>query len=276
MIIGELVRHYIPKIIHYCENTGLEEIGQLKNQDYCKRVFDINYSFWMPSDDVDGSKRYWKHNYEVNNTSMRVTNDWYAKNIESFKKYLIDKKITTGEELDKMDINTERTNNNKLNKKIRSNSRYKGNAIGNAQNLLVRNILSNLGDEVFTENDWKNTKDFFNNSCAYCGSIEKLVMEHAVPINKTMLGEHRLGNIVPSCNKCNHEKSSQSYKQFLKDGQRVEKIEEYMRSKNYKSLGSHENSEIIAELLEKAYLDTAEVAKRYVAIIELVQNENIT
>jgi len=42
--------------------------------------------------------------------------------------------------------------------------RYKGNAIGNAQNALVRNILSRLGDEAFSAEDWQQVIDDFANA----------------------------------------------------------------------------------------------------------------
>ena len=39
-------------------------------------------------------------------------------------------------------------------------NRYKGNPIGNASNALVRNILSNLGNERFNSADWTETKKY--------------------------------------------------------------------------------------------------------------------
>ena len=270
MRIGQLVRKFIPEIINYCEKVDSSEIQRLENDDYCKKTFNINYPFWT-SEKV-GTERYWKPIYEVDNIPMKVCNDWYSWNKESFRKYLITKKISVAEILDKIDTDEERAYDSELDQKVRSKGRYRGNAIGNAQNLLVRNILSNLGDENFSESNWKETKEFFDNRCAYCGSEEKLVIEHAVPINKSMLGEHRLGNIIPSCNECNKKKGPKSYDQFLEDKVRLKKIEDYMKSKNYEPLSSDPKSEIISELLEKAYLDTAEVSKRYIEIIEMIKN----
>jgi len=275
--IGELVRAYVPKIIEYCEEIDQDEIGRLQNLEYSKDIFGISsYPFWLRKENITKniSRRFWNDIYVILEDEFRVSSQWTVSHIEKFQKYLINKNIVTKDELDNLEFDTQKANDIKLNKRLRSNSRYKGNAIGNAQNLVIRNILSNLGDEAFNENDWKNTKEFFNNECAYCGSKEQLVMEHAIPINKTMLGEHRLGNIVPSCNKCNKEKASQSYDTFLKDASRLEKIETYMKSKKYEPLGSHLKSEIISEILKKAYLDTAEVAKRYIEIIELIQNKD--
>ena len=88
----------------------------------------------------------------------------------------------------------------------RRRARYGGYPIGDGQNLVIRNILSNLGEETLSENDWKNTKQYFANKCAYCGTEGLLVIDHAVPINKAKLGEHRIGNLVPSCADCNNGK----------------------------------------------------------------------
>jgi len=65
-----------------------------------------------------------------------------------------------------------------------------------AQNLFIRNILSSLGVESLNEEDWNFTKAYFSHKCAYCGAETELLMEHAIPINKAKLGEHRLGNLV--------------------------------------------------------------------------------
>ncbi|MCK5678197.1 MAG: HNH endonuclease [Flavobacteriaceae bacterium] len=274
MKIGQLVKRFVPNIIDYCLHIDQEEIVRLQDLEYSKNTFGVSsYPFWSTKDNINESKRFWTDIYIIHEDEFRVSSQWTIKHIKSFKEYLIDKNITTEDELDKIDFDTEKANNTKLDKKLRSNSRYKSNAIGNAQNLLVRNILSNLGDETFDEKDWNNTKEFFDNGCAYCGSKEKLIMEHAVPINKTMLGEHKLGNIIPSCNSCNKKKASKNYDDFLGDKtDKTQKIEEYMNSKNYKPLNVDSKSEIILELLEKAYLETAEVSKRYIQIIEMIQN----
>jgi 5-methylcytosine-specific restriction endonuclease McrA len=44
----------------------------------------------------------------------------------------------------------------------------------------------------------------FNNSCAYCGSTNHLIVEHFIPRAKG--GPHVLGNILPACQRCNVSK----------------------------------------------------------------------
>jgi hypothetical protein len=147
----------------------------------------------------------------------------------------------------------------------RSNSRYRGNAIGNAQNLFVRNILSRLGNESFSEKDWKETKDYFLQRCVYCNAETDLLIEHAIPINKDKLGEHRLGNLVPSCKSCNSKKGGLDFREFLgNDLASIQRIEAYMDSRNYVPL---EDSEQMRVILDMAYKEVAALAERYIRII---------
>ena len=50
----------------------------------------------------------------------------------------------------------------------------------------------------------------FKNACAYCGAPPPLVEEHLVPINRTSVGLHAWGNIVPACKVCNDLKAGNS------------------------------------------------------------------
>jgi hypothetical protein len=149
------------------------------------------------------------------------------------------------------------------------NARYRGNAIGNAQNLVVRNILSNLGYESFSEKDWKETKEYFDNKCVYCGSDKNIVCDHAVPINREKLGEHRLGNLVPACDECNKQKGGKDYIEFCNNDERkISRIKEYMESRNYIPLFEDVlKSEKIQIVLQKSYTEIRTVAERYVEMI---------
>jgi hypothetical protein len=65
-----------------------------------------------------------------------------------------------------------------------------------------------------TKREWKNCKDYFNNSCAYCGMTEQehkklygqdLHKDHVDPD-----GDNDLSNCVPSCKNCNSEKHTKN------------------------------------------------------------------
>lgn len=167
--------------------------------------------------------------------------------------------------------------NNVISRNIRNrgngNARYRGNAIGNAQNLFIRNILSNLGEESFSRSDWQETLQYFDNKCAYCGESTKLIMEHALPINKSELGEHKLGNLVPSCKDCNSRKHHASYEVFLRnDPDKLQKIKEFMASKNYKPMKEHVNFEAIKEILDFAHSEVGALAERYIFTLDRFNN----
>jgi 5-methylcytosine-specific restriction endonuclease McrA len=146
-----------------------------------------------------------------------------------------------------------------------SRGRFKGNAIGNAQNLLVRNILSNIGDESFGPEHWQQVIDAFGRRCAYCGQDVELEREHVVPINKQSLGEHRLGNLVPSCKPCNANKGGKDFRTFLSDHpDRIAQIEAHMERHNYVPIGENEQ---IRQIIEMAHKEVALVAGRYIDIL---------
>jgi len=272
MKIGKLVKYHIKKIFKHCESIDHEELARLQNRKYSKNTFGINYPFctevaFIPKNE---SVRYWTDVHTVRGKKVRVSSQWVITQIDHFTKYLVDKNISTQNEIEQLtDIAS--VPKAKARTSTRKNSRYKGNAIGNAQNLLVRNILSNLGEESFSQGDWEETKAYFDNQCAYCGYAGKLVIEHAIPINKISLGEHRLGNLIPSCRSCNAKKLGKDYREFLNGQQsRIEKIEGYMESRNYVPLGDNEQ---VAKILDMAYKEVAIVSKRYISILnELFPN----
>tara|TARA_B100001146_G_scaffold214514_1_gene215856 strand:+ start:423 stop:788 length:366 start_codon:yes stop_codon:yes gene_type:complete len=108
----------------------------------------------------------------------------------------------------------------------------------------------------------------FGRACAYCGADGNLVMDHVVPINKQALGEHRLGNLVPSCRACNARKAERDFRASLADDPvRIATIESHMTSHGYEPIGDHAQLRAIIDL---AHEDVRNLADRYVAIINTV------
>jgi 5-methylcytosine-specific restriction endonuclease McrA len=253
----------------------------LCNLEYSNRVFHLNFSFFIDVNDVDGvnneneldkkkeSKRFLATNIScIRERYFRVTSQWHYSNIPHFKRYMEEKNIQPI-----IPITIENGPKRSTPKGRRKNNRYRGNAIGNVQNSLIRNILKNLGDESFNKDDWIKTKEYFNNKCAYCNSEGELVIEHAIPINKEKLGEHKIGNIIPSCKKCNSEKGDKDYREFLEGKiDAINKIEAYMSSRNYVPL---ENTNQLKMILNMAYEEVALVADRYIDIINELILKNI-
>lgn len=273
MKIGTYVKSYVRKIFDYCETVDHTELDCLLDLAYSKKTFDVNFPFCKETRNIlpEESKRFWTPIYIVRGRSVRVTSQWYDSHVSNsralFTQYILGKKIATKEELAALSEGPSPSISEKILAKPsrRSNARYRGNAIGNSQNLLVRHILSNLGEESFCESDWAETKAYFGNRCAYCSAEDELIMEHAVPINRQALGEHRLGNLVPSCRRCNDQKAEKDYREFLQtQPDRIGAIERYMDEKNYVPLGDNEQVRMI---LDMAYKEVAIIADRYLLIL---------
>ncbi|WP_008313035.1 HNH endonuclease [Leptolyngbya sp. PCC 6406] len=267
MKIGQFVKAHIREIFSHCDTGDHNEIDFLLDPAYSKRTFGVNFPFCAAVEDIEKteSKRYWTDVYLVRGTRVRVTSQWFESSRPLFFQYLKSKNIEPKSKLE--NYNPTLTSSDSGNKVFtaRSNSRYRGNAIGNAQNLFVRNILSRLGNESFSEKDWENTKDYFSRRCAYCNADADLLIEHAIPINKEKLGEHRLGNLVPSCKPCNSKKRGLDFREFLGDDlEAIQKIEAYMDSRNYVPL---EDSEQMRMILDMAHKEVASLAARYIRIV---------
>jgi len=272
MKIGQLVKAYTKKVFRYCDEGDHEELTRLMDAKYSKDILGINFPFCAEVEAISPelSKRYWRDIHVVRGRTVRVCSQWVdlpkSKSRELFCRYLLSRKLADNEELSAVDSlpQPHRTLTAGPRKRAAS-GRYRNTAIGNAQNLFVRNILSNIGHESFNENDWQETKAYFMNKCAYCGAETDLVIDHAIPINKAKLGEHRIGNLVPSCKGCNDTKGNRDYNEYLNgDEEKRHRIESYMDSRNYVPLG---NNEQVRMILDLAYAEVSALVDRYIVII---------
>lgn len=271
MKIGRLVQHYIPEIFAYCEKVDHDEFQRLCDRTYAKRTLDINFPFCKPIDEISTleSRRYWSQTHVVRGVSVRVTSQWVEPPTSKSRPRLIQYLQRLGIDL----IDAARHDSGAVsaveppvdrNQRL-PRGRFKGNAIGNAQNLLVRNILSNLGSEAFSESDWHRVIESFEKRCAYCGEEGELLMDHVVPINKQALGEHRLGNLVPSCKSCNSNKGDKNFDEFLASHpDRIAVIEAHMERNNYIPISDNAQ---IRQIIDLAHKEVSQVASRYVEII---------
>lgn len=270
MKIGQIVQSSVPEIFKYSEETEPEELARLQDPRYSKETFDINYPFCRQVAQIGAADRvrYWTREYVVHGVPVRVTSQWFnpptSKSLPLLQRYLASKRLPA----DFPHKNTAYEDSPPDDAVRAARGRYKGSAIGNAQNYLVRNLLSRLGDEQFSALQWQAVVDAFDRACAYCGADGELVMDHVVPINKQALGEHRLGNLVPSCRACNARKADKDFREFLADDPiRIAAIEAHMMSQGYEPIGDHAQLRAIIEL---AHQDVRNLADRYVAIINTV------
>lgn len=53
-----------------------------------------------------------------------------------------------------------------------------------------------------------------NTACLYCGSIEKICIDHIVPLSRG--GNNSIGNYAPACNRCNSSKKDKFITEWKK------------------------------------------------------------
>jgi HNH endonuclease len=263
MKIGELVKDNIGKIFRHCESNPAE-LMHLMSAEYCRRAFGLAWPFCADVNKISAKDhcRYWAERYVIGDQRVRVCSQWFERQRDAFCDYLAAKQIALA--------SAPRPSTEPRSRPVPSsgNNRYGSIQIGDAQNAFIRFILSRIGEESFDERDWQETKAYFGNGCAYCGGGEADQMDHGVPINRAKLGEHRLGNIIPACKKCNTSKHQKDYREHLGDDlDRIERIETYMASKGYVPLGENDQ---VKGILEHAYKEVAALADRYIEILKTV------
>lgn len=300
--IGVLVKRFIPKIFANCEKDA-NEFANLQNKVYSKKAFGIAFPFCKGADliDADESKKFWKDRFLVRGKTVRVCSQWSESEVNSsrkdFLKYLLSKDFISEVEHDAFlpsppkiprqrpvsvsgQPQTVRPHTSALKNtgkpaspavQATGEKRHKSYPLGNAQNAFLRSILSSLGEHSFSESDWKEVLQFFDNQCAYCGAGGKLTRDHAIPINREGMGEHHLGNLVPACEQCNTEKAANDHISFLygkeNGADRLRKIEDHMRYKGYVPIKNRENHKELREVLQLAYDELKPLATRYTKIV---------
>lgn len=137
--------------------------------------------------------------------------------------------------------------------------KYRGYALGNLQNGLVRYLLTHASITPFSRADWDAVVEKFNGECAYCGAPGPLVMDHIVPVDRVSCGEHVLGNVVPACTSCKLRKAAHPIgPEFVVPDHRRSAIEAHMEEHGYSPDLSYERREIIAQ----AYEDVGNLAEQ--------------
>lgn len=63
-----------------------------------------------------------------------------------------------------------------------------------------------------------NLLEYFGSKCCFCNveiDRKSLSQDHLIPMNKTHLGLHAWGNVVPCCKGCNNQKQQKPWEEFL-------------------------------------------------------------
>jgi len=95
----------------------------------------------------------------------------------------------------------------------------------------------------------------FNNLCAYCEKKlgESFDVDHLVPMNRSALGLHMYGNLVPACKPCNSSKKAKTLEEFIEEtalpnGKRIRAKLEKRATKFGADLDSKKVRQIIGDL----------------------------
>ena len=152
--------------------------------------------------------------------------------------------------------------------------------IGDVQNSLVRFILWKIGEVPTSVSRLQAAEPaaiaYFGGWCAYCGDRKPVHFDHAIPINRDHLGQHCIGNLIPSCAECNDKKGGRrDFRDFLSDRrdgeQRTAKILAYMEVNDYMPLGDDPE---LKSLIQVARADAAKIADKYITAINLKLGDN--
>lgn len=103
--------------------------------------------------------------------------------------------------------------------------------------------------------------DDFGNKCVYCSrtlDLKTIVIDHVVPINKSDVGLHMLGNFAAACSSCNSKKGGMPLDQYLADhspeeSQRIQKLLKDRRKK----FGADVNVDELKMLAENLYQEVS-------------------
>lgn len=69
-----------------------------------------------------------------------------------------------------------------------------------------------LAGGSFTAAEWRARLAEYDGKCAYCGSTERIEIDHKTPVSRG--GLNTIENIVPACRACNRRKSSKTAEEF--------------------------------------------------------------
>lgn len=182
-------------------------------------------------------KRYRENNKEKVKQSKKLYREKHKKQISEYSKKYLEK----NKEARLKYYNEYRKNNreirNQYSKKYRNENKeyfknhYKNNIDKYRIYVQKRQSLKNNLPSTFTNAQWEQCKNYFNNRCCYCGKETVLSQDHFVAVSKK--GEYTANNILPVCGKCNSSKHNYSFtewypRQEFYSKQRARKILKYL------------------------------------------------
>jgi hypothetical protein len=112
--------------------------------------------------------------------------------------------------------------------------------------------------------DFAEIREFFGERCCYCGVSfgpgTKAVQDHLVPINKTSLGLHAWGNIVPACADCNSKKQQKDWRDFVVERANLDAQERHRRIREYLDDYGYAPSDNLRVVASELYEEVGEIS----------------
>lgn len=112
--------------------------------------------------------------------------------------------------------------------------------------------------------DFAVVREFFGQRCCYCDcdlSVGRTAQDHLIPMNKTSLGLHAWGNVVPACQDCNARKQAREWHAYLVEragqsaAERYRRVTEFVQHYNYAP-----DPNDLRDTAEELYVEIGEIA----------------
>ena len=154
---------------------------------------------------------------------MSSSTDWYkvhpGKKAEHDKKYL----LNHIEEIRKYRqqyylLNKERIDSHNMTEEQRIEHNRKRRE-RHARQPEVRNTIERIRDHQkraygsLTREVWLAVCEKYADTCIYCGSKERITIEHLTPVSRG--GTNEASNLAPACLSCNSSKRNKTYKEYM-------------------------------------------------------------
>jgi hypothetical protein len=139
-------------------------------------------------------------------------------------------------------------------------------------NTALRIFLQDVGEAYdqergltpFQPRDFQTVREFFLNKCCYCGddlAANRVAQDHLIPMNKSSLGLHAWGNIVPACLDCNAKKQGREWHAYLVQragssaAERYERIASFLKQYKY-----NPDLHALRDIAEELYTEVGAIA----------------
>lgn len=204
-----------PRTNEYFHITKANRDGLAGQCKKCRAEISVSYI----EKNKEGISEY-QSQYHINNREIRRINGqkWYQENREEHLEYSRQYHQENKEELNKS--SREWYQENKETHAEYMKKHYQENREQYRMNKQRRRARVDKLPHTLTDDEWEETKELFNNSCAYCGIHqedidEALNREHIVPVVND--GGFTKENIIPSCNSCNSSKGTRDMEEWYRE-----------------------------------------------------------